>query len=92
MIISIKHKGLKRLFEKGDRSKINANVVGKVELALSDLNAAETIEDLDVPGYRLHQLKGDLRDYYSIWVTGNWRIVFKFENSEASHIDFVDYH
>lgn len=92
MIIGFKHKGLKRLFEKGDRSKINADVVGKVELVLSDLHAMETIDDLSVPGYRLHKLRGDLKSSYSIWITGNWRIVFKFEDGIATDIDFVDYH
>ena len=92
MVKSFKHRGLKRLYEKGDRSKINPKQVDKVELILADLAAAETLDDMRVPGYRLHELHGDLRDFYAIDVSGNWRIIFKFEDGYASDINLVDYH
>lgn len=92
MIESIKHKGLKRLYEKGDRSKINPNHVAKIEMILADLDVAETVEHMRMPGYRLHELRGDLRDFYAVDVSGNWRIIFKFEDGKATDIDLVDYH
>ncbi len=92
MIVGFKHRGLKRLFEKGDRSKINPNQIDKVELILADLDAAETIDHMRQPGYRLHELKGDRSGYYAVDVSGNWRIVFQFNDGKASDINLVDYH
>ena len=80
MIESFRHKGLKRLYEKGDRSGIGANMVSRVEEILTILEAAETIEEADIPGYRLHPLAGNLKGFWSVRVTGNWRIIFRFEN------------
>jgi len=71
MITSFKHKGLKRLFEKNDRSRINANQVEKIELILADLDAAGNITHLRRPGYRLHELRGGLSDHYAIMVSRN---------------------
>jgi proteic killer suppression protein len=56
------------------------------------LNRAQAVGDLDLPGYRLHALKGDRKGYWSMTISGNWRIVFRFENGEALEIDLVDYH
>lgn len=92
MIAGFKHKGLKRLYEKGDRSGISAKQIHKVELILADLDAAENLEHLHRPGYRLHELKGDWAGHYSVAVSGNWRIVFRFEAGNAFGIDLVDYH
>lgn len=92
MIKNFKHRGLKRLHEKGDRSKISPNHIDKVELILADLDAAETIDEMRMPGYRLHELHGDFRDYYAVEVSGNWRIIFKFRDGYASDINLVDYH
>lgn len=92
MITGIKHKGLKRLYERGERQGIGANMLARVEEILSILDAAESIEELDIPGYRLHPLTGNLRGFWSVRVTGNWRIVFCFENGEAFDIDLIDYH
>jgi proteic killer suppression protein len=92
MIRSFKHRSLKRLYERGDRSKINPQQVDKVELILADLDAAETIDEMRVPGYRLHELHGDLRGFYAVDVSGNWRIIFRFEDGDASDINLVDYH
>jgi toxin HigB-1 len=92
MIESFKHKGLKRLYERGDQSKINANHLSKVKRILAQLDAAETVDHMDLPGYGLHPLHGDLQGFYAVSVSGNWRIVFKFEVGKASDIDLVDYH
>lgn len=92
MVRSFKHRGLRRLYERGDRSRINPNYVGKVELILADLDASETLEHMRRPGYRLHELKGDMKGLYAVEVSGNWRIVFRFKDGEASDIDLIDYH
>lgn len=92
MIKSFKHRGLRRLYERGDRSRINPNHVGKVELIIADLDAAETLEHMRRPGYRLHELKGDLKGFYAVEVSGNWRIVFRFEDGHVSDVDLTDYH
>jgi proteic killer suppression protein len=92
MIGSIRHKGLKRLYENGDRSKLPPDLVPRVEDILGVLDIALTIEDMDLPQFRLHELKGDRKGQWSVTVRANWRIVFRFENGEAEDIDFVDYH
>ncbi len=92
MIEGFKHRGLRKLYEKGDRRRINPNHVDKVELILADLDAAQIIHHLRQPGYSLHELHGNLRGFYAIDVSGNWRIVFRFERGKASDIDLVDYH
>lgn len=92
MIESFRHKGLKRLYEKGDGSGIGTNMVSRVEEILTILEAAETIEEADIPGYRLHPLTGNLKGFWSVRVTGNWRITFSFENGSAQDLDLTDYH
>jgi proteic killer suppression protein len=92
MILSFKHRGLKRLFERHDRSQIGADLVHRVENILSTLAAADTPQALDLPGYRLHQLKGDRRGFWAVTVRANWRIIFRFENGDASDVELIDYH
>jgi len=92
MIESFKHRGLRKLYRKGDRSRINANFVEKIELILADLDAAEAIDHLRQPGYRLHKLGGGLSRFYAIDVSANWRVVFRFRAGKASDINLVDYH
>jgi proteic killer suppression protein len=92
MIASFRHRGLRRLFETGDRSRIHPQYVERIRLILADLDAAESIEHLRRPGYRLHALKGRLAGHYAIDVSANWRIVFTFQAGYASHIDLMDYH
>jgi len=91
MIKSFRHRGLKRLYERGDRSKINAQQVDKVESILANLDAATEPSNMDLPGYKLHALKGDMKGMYSVWITGNWRIVYRFID-EPEDVDFTDYH
>jgi proteic killer suppression protein len=89
VIVGFKHKGLKRLYERGERQGIGASMLARVE---EILDAAESLEELDIPGYRLHPQTGNLKGFWSIRVTGNWRIVFRFEQGEAFDIDLIDYH
>lgn len=92
VIVSFKHKGLKRLFEQNDRSGLRADLIDKIERILTVLEAASTPQALDLPGYRLHQLKGDWKGCWSVTVRANWRIVFRFESGHAFNVDLVDYH
>ena len=92
MIKSFRHRGLQRLYERGDSSRINPILVEKVETALGLLDVAETPEAVNLPGYRLHPLRGDLRGFWSIRVSGNWRIIFRFDDRDVYDVDLVDYH
>jgi proteic killer suppression protein len=92
MILSFKHRGLKRLFERGDRSQISAELINRIENILSTLDAADTPQALDLPGYRLHPLKGDRSGYWSVTVRANWRIIFRFEDGDAFEVELIDYH
>jgi toxin HigB-1 len=92
MIESFRHKGLKLLFEDDDRRKVNPQHAGRLYLILSALDAAETIEDMDQPTFRLHELKGDRRGFWAVTVRANWRVVFRFAAGDASDVDLVDYH
>ena len=92
MILSFKHRGLKRLFERGDRSQIGADLIHRVENILSTLDAAEAPQALDLPGYRLHQLKGDRKGFWAVTVRANWRIIFRFVNRDPFDVELIDYH
>lgn len=92
MISSFKHRGLKRFHERGDVSRINAQHRKRVQNILSVLETAKTIEDIDIPLWRLHPLTGDLQGFWSLTVRSNWRIIFRFEDGDASDVDLVDYH
>ena len=88
MIGSVQHKGLKRFIEDDDRSMLPADMVDRIQSILTVLNDAQSVEDIDLPSFRLHLLKG----YYAVTVRANWRIIFRFEDGEALDVDFVDYH
>ncbi len=92
MIAIFKHRRLKRLFERGDGSRIGADLINKVENILATLDAADTPQALDLPGYRLHPLKGDRKGFWAVTVRANWRIIFRFENGDAFDVDLLDYH
>ena len=92
MIKSFKHKGLRVFFETGSKKGIQAKHAIKLRLQLAALDTAQVIEDMDIPGYRLHQLKGLRKDTWSITVNGNWRITSEFENGHAYIVDYEDYH
>lgn len=92
-IQSFRHKGLKRLFEDGVREGVPPDLADKIENVLAIIEGAEFLDDLAAyPGWRLHPLKGDYAGFWSIKLTGNWRIVFRFEGGDAFDIDLVDYH
>ncbi|MBE2293477.1 MAG: type II toxin-antitoxin system RelE/ParE family toxin [Phycisphaerales bacterium] len=92
MIENFKDRRLKRLYERGDRSKIQADLVNKVERVLARLDQSLVIDDMNLPGYRLHELKGDLKEFWSVSLSGNWRIIFRFENGKAYDVEMIDYH
>ena len=92
MIRSFKHRGLKRLYEREDRSGIRPDLLDTVERILSILDTADTPQALDIPRYRLHQLKGDMRGIWSVTVRANWRIIFRFEGTDAFDVELIDYH
>jgi proteic killer suppression protein len=92
MIRSFRHKGLKLLYEKGDRRKVQPEYADKIERILARLEEASETGNMDLPGFRLHPLKGDLAGFWSVTVSGNWRVVFRFEGGHASDVDLIDYH
>lgn len=92
MIDGFKHKGIKNLYEKGDRSQIRPDLVGKVEQILTVLDAANSPQALDLPGYRLHPLKGDRKGFWAVTVRANWRIIFRFEHGDVFDVELIDYH
>ena len=92
MIINIKHRGLRLLFEKDDRSRVRADIAGKAERFLDALNVAEDPEEVNLPGYGLHMLKGDMKGFWSAVISRNHRIIFRFEAGNAYDVDLVDYH
>lgn len=92
MIRSFTHRGLKRPFEQGDRSQIGTDLIHRVENILSSLDAAEAPHVLDLPGYRLHRLKGDRKGFWAVTVRANWRIIFRFENRDAFDVELIAYH
>ena len=92
MIGSFRHRGLRRLYERGDPSRIGADQLDRITLALADLDVASKPSDVDLPGYRLHPLRGDRKGSWSISISGNWRITFRFEDGDVYDVDLVDYH
>ncbi len=92
MIKSFKHKGLERLFTKGSASGVQTAYAPRIILMLDAIDAAEQVSELGLPGFRLHRLKGDRRNVWSVTVSGNWRITFEFEKGNAYILDLEDYH
>ena len=92
MIRRFRHRGLRRLFEDDDRRGLNARHVDRIRRVLAYLERAVEPRDMDLPGWRLHPLKGELAGFWSVTVTANWRIVFRFEAGDVTDVDYVDYH
>ncbi len=86
------HKGLRALYERDDARRLPASLAPRIRRILSDLDAAVQPGDMNLPGYRLHPLTGDRRGQWSVRVSGNWRIVFRFEDGEPVDVTLVDYH
>ena len=91
-IKKFKHKGLKKFFESGIKTGIQAVHADKIELILDLLDAAQEAKDMNFPGSDFHPLKGDLRGFFSVHVNGNWTIIFRFEKGDAHDVNLIDYH
>jgi toxin HigB-1 len=92
MIQSFRHKGLRKYFESGSLAGIQPAHANRLKMLLAALDTAQTSDDMDIPGLRLHALKGNELGRWSIWVNGNWRVTFEFENGNAFILDYEDYH
>lgn len=92
MIRNFKHKGLEKFFLKGTKSGIQAKHAARLRLILGRLNAATNPHDMDLPGLKLHALSGRRKKDWSVWVSGNWRVTFRFEGVDTEAIDYEDYH
>jgi proteic killer suppression protein len=92
MIKSFRHKGLRRLFETGSTSGVQASQAKRLRMQLAALDTANVIGDMDIPGFRLHRLKGAMQARWSISVNGNWRITFEFKDGNVYILDYEDYH
>ena len=92
MIVDFKHKGLERFFNTGSISGIQAKHSTKLQRQLTALNEAQSIEEMNFPGWKLHPLKGNLKDHWAITVNANWRMTFTFKNGNANIVDYQDYH
>ncbi|MEJ1296739.1 MAG: type II toxin-antitoxin system RelE/ParE family toxin [Candidatus Sedimenticola sp. (ex Thyasira tokunagai)] len=92
MIKSFKHKGLEKFYISGTKKGIQAAHAACLRMQLSALDTAHCIEDFDIPGYRLHQLKGNRKGLWSITVSGNWRVTFEFQEGHIYIVNYEDYH
>jgi len=92
VIKEFRHKGLKKFFETGSKAGIQPQHANKLRVQLGLLDVAARASDMDVPGWELHALKGDLAGQWSVWVNGKWRLTFAFEGEDAVLVDYQDYH
>ncbi len=92
MIQSIRHKGLKHLQEEDNPRGVMAEHAVKLRDILARLDAAKAVTDMDLPGFRLHSLKGEFKSFWAVTVRANWRVIFRFEDGMALDVDYVDYH
>ncbi len=92
MIENFRHRGLQRFYERGDEKQIGAAFRGKVRRILTTLDGAKVPEDMNLSGFGLHTLSGDLRGFWSVTVSKNWRIVFRLDDGSARDVDLIDYH
>lgn len=92
MILSFRHRGVEAFFTTGSKAGIQAAHAGKLGARLRRLNEAAKPQDMNLPGWRLHPLKGELKGHWSAWVSGNWRLTFRFVGPDAELVDYLDYH
>ena len=92
MIRRFRHRGLKRMYERSDPSRVGPDLADRVALALADLDDAASPRTSTCPATGLHLLKGRLKGYWSISISGNWRVIFRFEDGDAYDVDLIDYH
>jgi len=92
VIKSYRHRGLRRAHQRGNYHQVNATYANRIVRVVATLQAATSPSDLDLPGYRLHPLKGNMEGFWSVRVTANWRIIFRMEGVHVYDVDLVDYH
>jgi proteic killer suppression protein len=92
MIKSFRHKGIERFFSNGTKASIQAAHAARLARQLQRLDVARTPQDMNIPGWRLHSLKGGLAGHWSVAVSGNWRLTFAFDGEDAVLVDYHDYH
>jgi proteic killer suppression protein len=92
VIGSIKHKGLAALYYDDQTKGVSQSQVKRLRYILALLETAINIEDMNIPGLKLHRLKGELVGFHAVSVSGNWRVIFRLENGEATDVDLIDYH
>ena len=92
MITSFRHRGLERFFASGSKAGVRPEHAERLRLVLGRLAAATTAQDMDLPGLRLHPLKGRLKGRWSVTISGNWRVTFAFSGKDAVQVDYEDYH
>lgn len=92
MITSFRHRGLERFFLSGSKAGVRPEHAERLRLVLGRLAAAVTAQDMDLPGLRLHPLKGRLKGRWSVTISGNWRVTFAFSGKDAVQVDYEDYH
>ena len=92
MIRSIRHKGLKRLYEDDDHRGVVSQHADRLRDILVRLDASAAVDDMDLPGFRLHPLKGEMKGFWAVTVRANWRVIFRFADGDAFDVDYLDYH
>jgi proteic killer suppression protein len=92
MIKSFKHKGLKKLYESGSKQGVKPEHAARLRLILARLDASTAPEDMNLPGLNRHPLKGSLKNFWSVSVSGNWRVIFRFKDGYVLDVDYLDYH
>ncbi|MGH8522792.1 MAG: type II toxin-antitoxin system RelE/ParE family toxin [Gammaproteobacteria bacterium] len=92
MIKTFRHKGLRKFFDSGSAAGIQPQHAKRLRMLLTALDTAQSIEDMDIAGFRFHPLKGSERGRWSIWVSGNWRLTFEFQEGNVYVLDYEDYH
>lgn len=92
MIKTFKHKGLKNFFESGSKAEVRPDYASKLSCQLVRLDIVNVPADMNLPGWRLHSLEGELAGHYSVTVNGNWRMTFMFDGEDAILMDYQDYH
>jgi len=92
VILSFRHRGLKALHDGRTAGRVAPQHIGKLRDILAVLDRSRTVQDMDLPGFQLHALKGVLKGHYAVSVSGNWHVTFRFEDGHAAEVDYIDYH
>ena len=92
MIRSFRHRGLKALYDGRTEKRVSPQHIDRLRDILAVLDRSTKADDMNLPGFRLHPLKGELKGHWAVWVSGNWRVTFRFANGDAHDVDYLDYH